>query len=147
MNQFNALHGKEPNELPGEWNSQPPAAHLESKKFPPNTIPLVSDIMGILNHHAIYIDDVDFHPSEFPVEFNYESVPNPCTTLIKSIHDYEMEHLLELFHSEHDEYLLYVDIHILQIWLVVNYTSRFYIVYAILFHKYGGANYVVTICM
>ena len=76
--------------------------------------------MGRLNHHAIDNGDVKVHPSEFPVESNFESVPDPYTTPIKSIDDYEMEHLLELFHSEHDEDLLDVDLHILQAQLVVS---------------------------
>ena len=45
--------------------------------------------MGILNHHSIDNGDVEFHPSEFPFEPNSESVPDPDTTPIKSIDDYE----------------------------------------------------------
>ena len=70
--------------------------------------------MGILNHHAIYNVDVEFHPSYFPFGFNPESVPDPDTTTVKSIDDDEMDHLLEFYYSEHDEYLLYVDIQMLQ---------------------------------
>ena len=55
--------------------------------------------MGRLNHHAIDNGDVEFHPSDFPVESNSESFPNPDTTPIKYIDDDEMDHLLELFHS------------------------------------------------
>ena len=44
--------------------------------------------------------------SDVPVESNYESVPDPETTSIKSIDDDEMDHLLEFFHSEHDDYFL-----------------------------------------
>ena len=54
--------------------------------------------MGRLNHHAIDNGDVDVHPSEFPFEYNSESVPDTDTTPIKSIDDDEMDHLLELFH-------------------------------------------------
>ena len=70
--------------------------------------------MGRLNHHVIVNGDVDVLPSEFPVEYNPEYVPDPDTTLIKSIDDDEMDHLLELFNSEHDEDLLDVEIHMLQ---------------------------------
>ena len=70
--------------------------------------------MGILNHHAIYNGDDKIHTSAFPFEFNSVSVPDPDTNPIKSIDDDEMDHLLELFHSEHDEDILDVDLQMLQ---------------------------------
>ena len=66
--------------------------------------------MGNINHHAIDNVDDNITTSVFPVESNYESVPDPYTTPIKSIDDYEMDHLLEFFNSEHDEDLLDVDL-------------------------------------
>ena len=54
--------------------------------------------MGRLNHHVIDNGDVEVHPSEFPVEFNSESVPDSDTTPIKAIDDYEMDNILKLFH-------------------------------------------------
>ena len=54
--------------------------------------------MGRFNHRAIDSGDVDIQPSEFPAGFKYESFPYPYTTLIKSIDDVEMDHLLELLH-------------------------------------------------
>ena len=60
---------------------------------------MVLAIVGRLNHHAMDNGDVEVHPSEFPVEFNSESVPDPDTALIKSNDDDEMYHLLEFFHS------------------------------------------------
>ena len=63
-------------------------------------------MMGRLNHHDIDNGDFEFHPSEFPVESNSESVKDPDTTTMKSIDDYEMEHLFGFFHSEHYEDLL-----------------------------------------
>ena len=86
-NQLNALHSEEPNEPPREWNIQPPAAHSRSITYPDNTIPMVSDITWIFNHHAIDNGDVEVHPLEFPFESSSESVPDPDTTPIKSIHD------------------------------------------------------------
>ena len=62
--------------------------------------------MGKLNHHAIDNSDVKIPTSDFPVESNYESVPDPDTTPIKSIDDDEMDYLLELFHSKHNEDIL-----------------------------------------
>ena len=53
MNQFNALHGNSPKEPPREWNSQPPSAHFKSRSSPSRTNPVVSAIMGKLNHHNI----------------------------------------------------------------------------------------------
>ena len=38
-----------------------------------------------------------------------------------------MDHLLELFHSEHDEYILYFDLRMLQAWLVVSPPTKLYI--------------------
>ena len=58
-----------------------------------------------------------------------------------------MDHLLELFHSEHDEYHLDVDLQMLQASLVFDPPSRLYTVSTVEFHKYGGANFSVTDCM
>ena len=55
---------------------------------------MVSATIGRLNYHAIDNSDVEVHSSEFPVEFNSESVPDPGTTPIKPFDDYGMEHLL-----------------------------------------------------
>ena len=67
--------------------------------------------MGKLNHHAIDNGDIT---SGVPVESNYDSVPDPDTTPIKSIDDDEMYYLLEFFHSEHDDDLLDVYLQMLQ---------------------------------
>ena len=93
MNQFNALHGDEPTEPPREWNCQPPAAHFKSRTSPTKTSPLVSAIMGRLNHNTVDNDDVEVHPTEFQFQSNSESVPDPDTTPIKSINDDEMGHV------------------------------------------------------
>ena len=50
--------------------------------------------MGILNHRTIYKGDVEVPPSEFPVEYKSESVPDKDTNPIKSIDDNEMDHIL-----------------------------------------------------
>ena len=84
MNQFNALHGDEPKEPPREWNRQPPEAHFKSRSSPSRTNPVVSAIMGKLNHHAIDNGDIT---SDVPVYSNYYSVPDPDNTPIKSIYD------------------------------------------------------------
>ena len=55
-----------------------------------------------------------------------------------------MDHLLEFFHSEHDEDLLDIDLHILQAWLLVAPSSKYYIVFTVLFHKDEVANFAVT---
>ena len=65
MNQFNALHGNEPTDPPRDWSSQPPEAHFKSRTSPPRTSPVVSDIMGRLNHRAIDNGDVEVQPSDF----------------------------------------------------------------------------------
>ena len=58
-----------------------------------------------------------------------------------------MDHLLEFFYPEHDEYLLDIVIHILQAWLVVAPPLKFYTVSTVLFYKYGWANVAVTNCI
>ena len=55
----------------------------------------------------------------FPAEYNSEYIPDPDTTPIKSIDDDEIDHLLELLHSEHGDDLLYFDLQMLQACLVV----------------------------
>ena len=67
--------------------------------------------MGELNHHAINNGDIT---SDFPVEFNYESVLCPDNTLIQSIDDYGTCYLLEFFHSENDNNLLDIELQMLQ---------------------------------
>ena len=75
--------------------------------------------MGKHNRHAIDNGDVKITTSYVPFESNYDSVTDPDTTPIKSIDDDEMDHLLEFFHSEHDDDLLDFDLHMLQDLLVV----------------------------
>ena len=100
--------------------------------------------MGKLNHRAINNGDVIIPTSDVPVESNYDSVPYPYTNPIKSIDADEIYYLLELFHSEHDDDLLDIDLQMLQAWLVVAPPSKFYTVSTVLFHKYGGENVAVT---
>ena len=95
MNQFNALHGDKPKEPPREWNIQPLAYHFKSSSYPSRTKPVISAIMGKLNHHAMDNNDVKVPTLDVPVESNYDSVTNTDTTPIKSIDDDEMDHLLE----------------------------------------------------
>ena len=70
--------------------------------------------MGILNHHAIDNGEVEVHYSEFPVESNSEYVPDTYTTPIKSIDDDEMDHILELFNSTHDDDIFDFDFQMIQ---------------------------------
>ena len=49
---------KKKNEPPREWNIQPPAAHFKSRNSPPKTSPVISAIMGRMNHYAIDNGDV-----------------------------------------------------------------------------------------
>ena len=67
--------------------------------------------MGGLNHHAIDNGDIT---SDIPVESSYDSVPYPDNPPITSIDDDEIDHLLEFFHSKHDDDLLDVDLQMLQ---------------------------------
>ena len=54
MDQFNEIHGDKPDEPPREWNIQHPEVHFKSCTSAPNTTPVVSDIMGRINHHAVH---------------------------------------------------------------------------------------------
>ena len=84
INQFNKLHGEETNEPPIEWNIQHLAAHLKYMTSTNNISPVVSSIMGRLNHNDIDNGDSEVQPSDFPVEFNSEYFPYSNTTPIES---------------------------------------------------------------
>ena len=58
-----------------------------------------------------------------------------------------MYHLLEFFHSEHDEDILYVELQMLQYLLVVAPPSKIYKNSTVLFYKYGGTNVAVKNCI
>ena len=58
-----------------------------------------------------------------------------------------MDHILEFFHSYHNDDLWDVELHMLQDRLVVPNSSKFYTISTVLFHRYGGANVEVTDCM
>ena len=70
--------------------------------------------MGRLNHHAVDNGDVKVYPLEYPFESTSDYITTPDTTPIKSIDDNEIDQLLEFFHSEHDDDILYVDLQIIQ---------------------------------
>ena len=59
MNQCNALHDDETTETPRECNIQPTKFHFKSRTSPPKNVPVVLNIMGRINHHAIYNADVE----------------------------------------------------------------------------------------
>ena len=82
-NQFNALHDNKTTESLIEWNIQPTEVHFKYQNSPTKTSPMVSAIMGKLNHRVIYIGDVQFHPSQYPSKYNSESVSYPDTTPTK----------------------------------------------------------------
>ena len=103
--------------------------------------------MSILNIHAVDNGYFDIYPSEYPFESTSDTVPYSDTTPIKLTDDDEMEQLLEFLHSEHDDYLLDVDLHMLQDLLAVYPSLEFYTVSTLLFHKYGGENICVKNCM
>ena len=50
---------------------------------PSRNNPVISDIMGKLNHHAIDNGDVKIPTSDVPVESKYDSVTDPDTITIK----------------------------------------------------------------
>ena len=103
--------------------------------------------MRRLNHRDIDNGNVQVYPSEFPVEYNPQSVIYIDTTHIKSIDDDKFDHLLGLFHSEHDDDILNIGLQMLQDWLMVATPSKIYTISTVLFHKYGRENVAVTNCM
>ena len=114
MNQFNALRGDEPTNPPRECNSQPLSFIFKYQTSPPKTIPVVFDVMGRLNHHSNDNGDVEVYPLEYTFESTSDSVPDPDNTPIKLIGDDEMYQLLEFFHLQHDDGILYVYLQMFQ---------------------------------
>ena len=62
MNQFNTLYSNESNDPLLECNSQPPEYHFKSRDSPSKTSPVVSAVLGVINHHTIDNVDVEVHP-------------------------------------------------------------------------------------
>ena len=58
-----------------------------------------------------------------------------------------MDHLLELFHSEHDDDLMDFEVHILQAFLVIDPPSKAETVSNLFFNKYSVANVAIKNCM
>ena len=67
MYQFNDLHGDESNEPTREWNRKLTKDHFKSRTYPSKTSPVVSAIMGGINHHSIGNGDVEVQSLDFPV--------------------------------------------------------------------------------
>ena len=63
---------------------------------------MVSDITRRINHCGVDNGDVEVYPSDNPLEYPSDSIPDTDYTPIKSIDDDEMDQLLELFHLDHD---------------------------------------------
>ena len=98
MDKLNSLRGGEPTGPQIKWSTQTPASHFKYQTSPPKTSPMVSAIMGRINHYAIDNGDVAVHPSDYPFKSTYKSFPYQDTTPIKPIDDDEMDHILEFFH-------------------------------------------------
>ena len=83
MNQFNTLRDNKPIESLREFNIQPTEVHFKSCTSPTKTIPVVLDIMGIINHNAIGNDDVEVYPWNYRFEYNSDSIPYMDANLIR----------------------------------------------------------------
>ena len=77
INKFNAPHGDEPTEPPREWNIQPPEVPLKSRTLTPKASPVISDIMGRINHRAIDNGGVDVYTPYYTLKYTSVSVPDP----------------------------------------------------------------------
>ena len=64
MNQFNALHGDEPTDTSRKRNKQFPSVLFKYRTSSTKTSPVVSDIMGRLNHHAVDNGGVEVYPKD-----------------------------------------------------------------------------------
>ena len=106
------MHYMVPNQKSHRENGTANPLHLTSNPghILPEPILWFQLSWGELNHYSVNNGDID---SDIPVESNYDSVPDPYITPIESIDDDEMDHLLEFFHSEHDDNLLDVDLQML----------------------------------
>ena len=99
INQFYAIRGDETTEPQREFIRQPPLYHFKYSTSHPKTSTVILATMGRLDHNAIDNGDVEVHPSEYIFESTSESIPDPDTTIIKSVDDYKMDHPLEFSHS------------------------------------------------
>ena len=69
-----------------------------------------------------------------------DSMPDPYQAPIKSEDNYEMCHILELLHSEHDDYIIDVELQKIQAWLIFSPYSKFIQSKLCFYCKYGGSN-------
>ena len=114
MNQLNTLHGDEKrSKKPTFWSS------IEILYLSYKISPLISGIMGVLNHNDVDNGDVEVYCSEYPLEYTSDSVPYTYITESKSIGGDEMYQPLIWFNSYHDDDILNVYLQMLQAWLVV----------------------------
>ena len=58
-----------------------------------------------------------------------------------------MDQLIKFFDLDHDDNILYVDLHMLQAWLLVAPYSKLHTLLTELFHKGVGDNVKITNCM
>ena len=86
---------------------------------------MVLATMGRLNHHAIDSGDFYFYLSDYPFASTSNCVTDADTNMIKSIDSDEMDQLPKQFLSKHDYDLLDIDLHMLQVLLVVPPSSTF----------------------
>ena len=103
------------------------------------------DITRRLNNNDVDNGDVEVYPSDYPFESTSESVPNTDTTMIKSIYDDEMDQILKLSRSYHDDGILDVDLQVIQDLIVVAPFSI--LVSTVFIPKYRGEIFSVTNCM
>ena len=95
-NQFNAVHGNTQHEPPKEWTRTSPADRLKSPTSTTRSStdkrhsPVVSDIIGKLNHYAVDNGDIEVYPSD--------SIIYTDKMPIKSEDDDKMNHILEFLH-------------------------------------------------
>ena len=95
-NQFNEVHGNTQHEPTKEWTRTSPAAQLKSPNSTTRSStdkinsPIVSDIIGKLNHYAVDNGDIEVYPSD--------SMIYPDKTPIKSEDNNKMNRILEFLH-------------------------------------------------
>ena len=97
MDQFNALRDDEHTESPRKCYSQLPEIHFKYLALPPNTSPVVLDIMVIINHDSVDNGNVVFFTSYYSLGYTSDSVPDLDNTPIKLIDNDKMDQILDFF--------------------------------------------------
>ena len=117
------INTKQWNEItkpPREWNSQPSDIKLKSWTSSQKPVVWFWIWLEIINHPSIDNGVVKVCTSYYPSESNCDSFPYPDTTPIIPIYDDEMDHPLEICHSDQDDDIFDIEFQMIQTWIAVS---------------------------